>query len=95
MYRGHKIWFDTRSSCWRYVDSGQSVEDSPERCCGLCKQLRTPEGHDPCLGTLPGVMNACCGHGETSSAYVQFPDGSDIRGDEALEYFERAKQCQS
>jgi hypothetical protein len=23
----------------------------------------TPKGHDPCLANLPGVVNACCGHG--------------------------------
>lgn len=26
---------------------------------------------DPCLGMLPGVNNACCGHGNAHQAYVQ------------------------
>ncbi len=56
---------------------------------GICEQCGlppTPEGHDGCLGTLPEstVMNACCGHGRDSAAYVQFWGGDCIRGDEAL-----------
>jgi hypothetical protein len=32
--------------------------------CRPCKQPRTPEGHDPCLGHIPGeILSACCGHG--------------------------------
>jgi hypothetical protein len=31
---------------------------------------RTENGHDPCIGELSGVMNACCGHGETDMAYI-------------------------
>lgn len=54
--------------------------------CAKCGLLPTPEGHDGCLGTLPEevVMNACCGHGSDSMAYVQFWDGSDVRGEEAI-----------
>lgn len=26
--------------------------------------------HDPCLGELPGVAAACCGHGDESKRYV-------------------------
>ena len=54
--------------------------------CAKCGLPPTPEGHDGCLGTLPEdiVMNACCGHGRDSQAYVQFWDRSDIRGEEAL-----------
>jgi len=31
--------------------------------CQLCRQGRTPEGHDPCIANTPGVLFACCGHG--------------------------------
>jgi hypothetical protein len=27
---------------------------------------------DPCVGYLPGVYNACCGHGEDDEAYITF-----------------------
>jgi len=41
--------------------------------CAICKLTPTPEGHDGCLGTLPGpIMNACCGHGRDSQAYIQY-----------------------
>lgn len=59
--------------------------------CGQCGLSRTPEGHDGCLGTLPGnVMNACCGHkGAGEGAYIQYWDGTRIADDEALQEFER------
>lgn len=41
--------------------------------CAKCGLPPTPEGHDGCLGTLPGpIMNACCGHGNDSQAYIQY-----------------------
>lgn len=42
--------------------------------CTQCGLRRTAEGHDGCLGTLPGnVMNACCGHsGHAEGAYIQY-----------------------
>jgi hypothetical protein len=45
--------------------------------------VNTPEGHDGCIGRLPDVMNACCGHGE-SAAYIQYMDKSIIRGLSAI-----------
>jgi len=64
--------------------------------CGHCGLKRTPEGHDGCIGTLPNVMNACCGHGETEMAYVQFWDDiwgdKSIEGQEALNYITKNKQ---
>jgi hypothetical protein len=47
--------------------------------CAACGQLPTPEGHDACLGTLPGVRAACCGHGK-SKGYVLFESGLLISG---------------
>lgn len=40
--------------------------------CGHCNLPNRVDGHDACLGTIPGVMNACCGHGDVRCAYVQF-----------------------
>ena len=56
--------------------------------CAKCKKGPTREGHDGCIGTLPApnVMNACCGHGRASGAYVQFTDKPRISGYEALRY---------
>lgn len=60
--------------------------------CGHCGLHRTKQGHDGCIGELDSVMNACCGHGETSAAYVQFdhpeyanePNKYLIQGREAI-----------
>lgn len=53
--------------------------------CVECKKGPTREGHDGCLGTLPGpIMNACCGHGATGCAYIQYRDGKRLGGLEAI-----------
>lgn len=57
------------------------VTSSP---CKRCGKDPDKNGHDYCLGTLPGVMNACCGHGEDKLAYLQYWDGSRVNGKDAL-----------
>ena len=57
--RGHRIEYD--GDVWRYAGTG-AVADH-ERPCALCQQMPTAEGYDACLGELPGVRSACCGHG--------------------------------
>lgn len=88
--RGHPIYRDAAAE-WRYRD-----DDTPtaghRRACGYCALPDTPEGHDGCLGTLPGVVNACCGHGNESEAYVQYPDGSRLGGREAVRQIETLKR---
>ena len=61
--------------------------------CVKCKKPPTAEGHDGCLGTLPEklVMNACCGHGEESTAYVQYWDRPRVEGRKALNDIELLK----
>lgn len=81
--RGHSIYLD--GELWRYADDGVPTSDTwRSRPCGRCGEFSTTEGHDNCLGTLPGVMNACCGHGVGSEAYVQFCDGSIVSGRDAV-----------
>lgn len=54
--------------------------------CAKCKKGSTKEGHDGCLGTLPGlIMNACCGHGDDHQAYIQYWGGKRIAGNEAVD----------
>lgn len=65
--------------------------------CGHCGLNRTEQGHDGCIGTLKGVMNACCGHGQNSTAYVQFdhndykkePNKILLQGEEAVAYIKK------
>ena len=79
-YRGHEI-----EQVYVYKDTEQLVKDNVNRACGYCGLENTPEGHDGCLGTLPNVMNACCGHGRINEAYVQFGNNSVIRGHIAID----------
>lgn len=46
--------------------------------CLLCRKKRTEDGHDPCIANLPGVIYACCGHGE-EKGYLKFEDGRCLR----------------
>lgn len=62
--------------------------------CVKCKRGQTPEGHDGCLGTLTGpIMNACCGHGNDSQAYIQYWNGERISGDKAVAEQSRLINC--
>lgn len=82
--RGHPIEY--REGRWVYVDTGEpTVETWRDRPCGHCGLHNTPEGHDGCLGVLPGVMSTCCGHGDAQRAYVQWPTRERVGGVEALE----------
>jgi hypothetical protein len=53
--------------------------------CVKCGKLPTEEGHDACLGTLPGVVDACCGHG-VKEPYIIFENGLTIRGSLVREF---------
>lgn len=50
--------------------------------CPACKQARGPDGHDPCIANLPGVLFACCGHGghghNGDQGYIYFQNGVRI-----------------
>ena len=87
-HRGHNIVFIDDE--WVYEDTRTPTVDN-ERHCGHCKKPKTEEGYDSCLGTLPNVMNACCGHGQDDEAYIQYPDGSDIRGKDAIDIIKYLK----
>src|SRR5919197_5686205 len=66
-FRGHPVVCLAGEACERYADDLTSTVDeageSVERPCVQCGLLAAPDGPDPCLGTLPGVRAACCGHG--------------------------------
>jgi hypothetical protein len=52
--------------------------------CPECHLKRGPDLHDPCIGYLPGVRYACCGHGGRSlsgsyDGYIFFENGTVIR----------------
>ena len=45
------------------------MRTSDTRICQVCKEIVTLGQPDPCLGYLPDVAHACCGHGKTVYAY--------------------------
>lgn len=55
---------------WRYSDNNELVKGAAPRACPKCGECETEEGHDPCIANLPGVRNACCGHGR-KHRYIQ------------------------
>ena len=60
--------------------SGEWGEYKGKTVCWLCHAERREDGIDPCLGKLPGVAQACCGHGK-ASGYVIFENGVSLRFD--------------
>lgn len=81
LIRGHKLkWKNNR---WVYADNNEKVPytEKEHRPCKKCGMLYTLEskGVDPCLGVLPGVKYACCGHGDSTKSYIHFTNGVIIR----------------
>jgi len=86
-YKIHKI-----KDKWFFDDTNlPTVETWESRPCGHCGLYNTAEGHDGCLGTLPKVSNACCGHGQENDAYLQFANGSRVSGKEAIKMIQDSK----
>lgn len=70
---GHLTIFDLENKEWLYLDTMEPVRQNP-RSCKRCGNPSTEEGHDACLGKLPGIQAACCGHGVDVS-YIVWKDG--------------------
>jgi len=81
-WHGHKIYLENGK--WRFCDGDELVKNAVARACGYCGKFNTAKGHDGCLEELPGVMNACCGHGVIKEAYIQYKNGNRISGAQAL-----------
>ena len=75
--KGHPIIF--QDGQWVYEDTHEPIKAAPRRC-RRCGRGPTDTGHDRCLGELPGVKYACCGHGVSVQAYVWFTNGKYLRG---------------
>lgn len=89
--RGHDVY--EKDGVFYYVDNDEpTVQTWESRPCGHCERHNTDEGHDGCLGTIPHVINACCGHGNIREAYVQFGGGFAIYGTECMTIIEDARR---
>lgn len=63
--RGHLIKYNPIKELWVYTDDKTPI--TTERPCIRCGEMPTPEGYDVCLGYIPDVKSACCGHGVSNS----------------------------
>lgn len=79
-YRGHDIEM-LKNSKWIFSNTRKFVSENIYIKCGYCGGENTEAGNDKCLGTIKWVMNACCGHGIKSEAYIQLMNGECIRGE--------------
>lgn len=77
--RGNPIHFDESKQAWLVTETGEKLKDA-ELDCTVCKQPCPLKEPDPCLGELPGVRHACCGHGDPSQAYIVFENGIKVTG---------------
>jgi hypothetical protein len=70
------------NNIWVYSDTKEPIQGwgGPERPCKKCGFVSPTGEPDRCLSVLPGVVNACCGHGSKESAYVEFSNGVILRG---------------
>lgn len=73
--RSHKLLV-----VWLPACAGFGYEVRPCKKCGIIFEGSNSGDPDPCLGNLPGVSNACCGHGVPEDAYINFTNGVMIRG---------------
>lgn len=85
-FRGHPIIYCEGQ--WLYEDTMTPIpagggEARPCKRCGSDKWSGNGD-HDECLGLLPGVDNACCGHGNRDEAYIRFTNGVVVRGFEVV-----------
>ena len=57
---------------WFYVDDDEPFDTDNRRTCPTCGLTPERYGPDPCLGWLPDVQFACCGHGFEGFGYVLY-----------------------
>jgi len=74
--RGHTI-ITKDGVNWFYEDTGKPTCN--ERPCKHCESA-IKDDIDTCIGKLPGVKFACCGHGNREGSYIMFENGVVIRG---------------
>lgn len=78
----------------RVDENGELLQSEQAGYCPLCGKFSEAYEPDICLGYLPGVNYACCGHGEPRDAYVCIGEyGKDrliLRGHYAIDFFRDA-----
>lgn len=93
---GHMLYWNSDEKAYRFAkddslyirfdDNDEVVEKTEvELECPKC-EMKIEDDADPCLGYLPGVRNACCGHG-VHEGYIEFENGVRIVGNFEVESF--------
>lgn len=72
---------------WRYCDDDSSIYESNRACPRCGKRREHGRQFDPCLGELPNVYSACCGHGVVEPYVNIIGEFKRLTGAEALNWF--------
>ena len=76
---GRPVVFNEVAGKWLYMDTLEPSDENP-RACPWCGGLPLEGDEDACLGHIPGVTSACCGHG-VERACLMFDDGTFMQGE--------------
>lgn len=68
--------YQNENGDWLWKEDNSPI--SIKKPCPKCKLFPLPTGEDPCLGILPNVQGACCGHG-VQDGYIWFDNGKRVR----------------
>lgn len=83
-HRGHPTVVDMADDpVLRYEETGEPAPNwqDADIPCGVCgRRPSAPGGADACLDWLPGVVDACCGHGDRERSYIRFANGVEVWG---------------
>jgi hypothetical protein len=74
-HNGHPTTYNWDTQQWLYTDTQEP--ETQIRPCLHCGLSPTKEGYDACIGYLPNVMHACCGH-NVRRPYAMFNDKTTI-----------------
>lgn len=72
----------------RHLEKNRPADGSAGHCSHCDREM--PDGPDVCIGLLPDVSAACCGHGWVEQPYVLFKDGRRLEAREAIRWFAAA-----
>ena len=73
---GNLIYYDEAAEIFRYASDDEPINWNNHRPCPKCGKRPLDTSEDACLGHLPGVVQACCGHG--GEGYIEFENGVTI-----------------
>jgi len=73
---GNPIYYDEAAEIFRYASDDEPINWNNHRPCPKCGKRPFDTGEDACMGYLPGVVSACCGHG--GEGYIEFENGVTI-----------------